>query len=202
MSHNTWLHLMVRNSVVKPLAKTSVSPNQLTTARVMTGVLAALCMAIGPQWHTVGAGIFVISAILDRIDGDLARFTNCTSNFGHRYDMVSDAISNALILVGLGVGLMDGSLGSWAILMGLIAGASVAVILWIVMRMEKIKGLRAAELPHFSGFDADDAVLLIPIFIWLGFAEYLLFISCLIAPFVAVLFFRMHQKQSRLTDNY
>tara|TARA_B100001142_G_C14202715_1_gene604460 strand:+ start:351 stop:935 length:585 start_codon:yes stop_codon:yes gene_type:complete len=194
MSHNTWLHYMVRNSVVKPLAKTSVSPNQLTTARIMTGVLAAVCLAIGPQWQTIGAGIFVISVLLDRMDGDLARLTNCTTNFGHRYDMISDAISNVLILIGLGVGLMGGNLGSWAGCMGLVAGVSVAAILWIVMRIEKVKGLRAAELPNFSGFDADDAVLLIPIFIWLGFAEYLLFISSVIAPFVAILFFRMYIK--------
>jgi phosphatidylglycerophosphate synthase len=201
MSHNTWLHHMVRNSVVKPLAKTSVSPNQLTTARIVTGVIAAVCMAYGPQWHTIGGGVFVLSVLLDRIDGDLARLTKCTSQFGHRYDMFSDAICNILVLLGLGIGLIDGSLGVWAAFMGAISGASVAAILWIVMRVEEMNGMRSAELPNFSGFDADDAVLLIPIFIWLGFAESLLLISCIIAPLVSILFFRMYLKQSSLTAN-
>jgi|TARA_B110000438_G_scaffold290574_1_gene326456 phosphatidylserine synthase len=194
MSHNTWLHYIVRNSIVKPLAKTSVSPNQITTLRVITGVIAALFMASGPNWNSIGGGIFLVSVILDRVDGDLARFTDCTSPFGHRFDIISDALCNVLILLGLSIGLMGGDLGSWAILMGCVSGASVATILWMVMKMEEAKGARAAELPNFSGFDADDAVLLIPIFIWLGFAEDLLIISSIISPLVSIFFFRKYRQ--------
>ena len=197
MSHNTWLHFVVRYSVVKPLAKTSISPNQLTTLRVITGVTAFVCMAIGPQWQALGGGFFVLSVLLDRVDGDLARLTKSTSYFGHRYDMISDAVCNSLVLLGLGVGLRDGDFGAWAALMGMLAGASVASILWMVMKMEEASGERTAELPNYFGFDADDAVLLIPIFVWLGFAEGLLATACIIAPLVTVLYFLMYCRHFR-----
>jgi archaetidylinositol phosphate synthase len=193
---------MVRNSIVKHLVGTSVSPNQITAIRVMTGVIAAIFMAGGPQWQSIGGCIFLVSVILDRIDGDLARLTECTSHFGHRFDMISDAICNVLVFLGLGIGLMGGDLGSWAILIGGVSGASVVTILWVVMKMEEASGARAAELSNFSGFDADDAVLLIPIFIWLGYAESLLIISCFIAPLVSLLFLRMYRRQSYLPNDY
>ena len=196
MSHNTWIHRIARVTVVKPLVSTRVTPNQLTTARLATGIAAAAAVGSGVDpWRDVGAAIFVLSVLLDRADGDLARLTGRTSPSGHRYDMIADAVSNALILIGLGVGLRDGGFGSWAVPMGFQAGLAVAAILWMVMRIEELEGARAAELPSFWGFDADDAVLLIPVFIWLGQAEGLLLAAALIAPLVAILFFGLLRRK-------
>ena len=198
MSHNTWIHRMVRPMVVKPLAGTPVTHNQLTTARLLAGLTAAGIMAIGPAWQGIAAGVFVLSVVLDRADGDLARLTGKTSPGGHRYDMIADAVCNALILIGLGIGLREGR--EWSIPMGVLAGRSVAAILWMVMRMEEMGGHRAAELPSLGGFDADDAVLLIPVFVWLGIADGLLTAAAVIAPLVALLFFVMYWRQLRAAE--
>jgi len=195
MSHNTWIHRIVTPLVVRPLAATPVTPNQVTTARLLAGIAAAVLMALGPAWQGIAAGVFVLSVILDRTDGALARLTGKTSPGGHRYDMIADAACNALILIGLGIGLRGGEYGLMAIPMGALAGLSVAAILWMVMRMEDAGGARAAELPSFYGFDADDAVLLIPVFIWLGHPEGLLTAAAIIAPLVAVLFVGMFRRQ-------
>ena len=200
MSHNTWIHRAVRIGIVKPLAKTPVTPNQVTTVRLAAGIIAAAFMAAGSEWQAIGGAVFVLSVILDRADGDLARLTGKTSPGGHRYDMIADATCNAWILIGLGMGLQDGGYGPWATPMGVLAGSSVAAILWKVMRMEDLNGTRAAELPSFWGFDADDAVLLIPVFVWLGMAEGLLTTAAIIAPLVAVLFFGMFRRQLRAAE--
>lgn len=198
MSHNTWIHRVARVTVVKPLVHTAVTPNQVTTARLLTGIAAAVVIGAGsPLWQHVGAAVFVLSVVLDRADGDLARLTGRTSASGHRYDMIADAVSNALVLIGLGIGLRDGGFGLLSVPMGLMAGVSVAAILWLVMRIEELEGARAAELPSVAGFDVDDAVLLIPVFIWLGQAEGLLAAAFFIAPLVAVLFFAMYRKKLR-----
>lgn len=198
MSHNTWIHRVARVTVVKPLVHTAVTPNQVTTARLLTGIAAAVVIGAGsPLWQHVGAAVFVLSVVLDRADGDLARLTGRTSASGHRYDMIADAVSNALVLIGLGIGLRDGGFGLLSVPMGLMAGVSVAAILWLVMRIEELEGARAAELPSLAGFDVDDAVLLIPVFIWLGQAEGLLAAAFFIAPLVAVLFFAMYRKKLR-----
>ena len=198
MSHDTWIHRAARVAIVKPLIQTPVTPNHLTTARLFTGIAAAVMIGAGVSvWRDIGAAVFVLSVVLDRADGDLARLAGKTSASGHRYDMIADAVSNALILIGLGAGLRGGDFGSWAVPMGFLAGLSVVAILWTVMRIEEMGGHRAAELPSFRGFDVDDAVLLIPLFIWLGKAEELLIAAAVIAPLVAVLFFGMFRRELR-----
>jgi len=198
MSHNTWIHRAVRVTVVKPLVHTPVTPNHLTTMRLLTGIAAAIFMAMGEaRWLDIGAWVFILSVILDRADGDLARLTGRTSPFGHRYDIIADAVCNALILTGLGVGLRGGEYGFWSIPLGALAGLSVVAILWIVIRIEEMEGRGAAELPCIAGFDVDDAVLLIPVFIWIGQPEVLLLASVLVAPLVAGIFFGLYWKKLR-----
>lgn len=47
MSHDTWIHKIARAAIVRPLAKTSVTPNQVTTVRLIAGVGAAMAVAHG-----------------------------------------------------------------------------------------------------------------------------------------------------------
>ncbi len=189
MSHNTWIHRGVR-VFVRPIANTAVTPNQLTFVRLLTGIGAAVTIGIGiTPWEHIGAGIFVISVILDRADGELARMTGKTSRGGHVLDLSADALCNVLILVGLGVGLRESAYGGWAVPMGLIAGAAVATILWMTIRMEELEGRRAAERGNLAGFDPDDAILAIPVFVWLGFSAGLLMAATICAPLVALFFF-------------
>jgi archaetidylinositol phosphate synthase len=174
---------------VRPLARTRVTPNHITTLRLATGLAAAAMIAVGGDyWPVVGGVAFVISVVLDRADGELARIANKGSPFGHVYDLVADAACNAAVLAGVGIGLRGGQFGAWAVPMGLLAGASVAFILWAVMRVEAAEGSRAAELPAIGGFDGDDAVLLIPLAIWLGGSVPLLVAATICAPAVALFF--------------
>jgi len=189
ISHNTWIHRIARITIVQPLAKTSVTPNQLTTVRLIAGVAAAAALAVGsPFWQQAGAGIFILSMLLDRADGDLARLTGRTSPGGHTYDLIADSLSNALFFAGLGIGLRGGEQGLWAVPLGMLAGGAVAAILWMVMRIEESDGARAAELGGFAGFDPDDAILIAPIAILLGMPEGLLLAAAIGAPAFALFF--------------
>ncbi len=188
MSHDTWIHHVAR-VVVRPLARTAVTPNQLTTVRLATGIAAAGILAVGRDpWPDVGAGVFMLAMVLDRADGELARLTGKTSPFGHTYDLAADALCNALIFVALGVALRDGVYGYWAIPMGAAAGLAVAAILGMVVRIEKSEGARAAELGGIAKFDPDDAMLVVPIAVWLGGASILLAAAAVGAPLFAILF--------------
>lgn len=189
ISHNTWIHHIAR-SLVRPLAGTPVTPSHLTTLRLATGVAAAGAFAVGESpWQHVGGGLFLVSMVLDRADGELARLTGATSARGHAYDLIADAVSNALVLAGIGVGLRESALGLWAIPMGLLAGVSVAAILGLVMAVEDRVGQGAAELKSFAGFDVDDATLAIPIAVWLGWSVPLILSAAVVAPVVAAYFF-------------
>ncbi len=186
MSHDTWLHRSVR-AAVRPLAATSIEPNHITTARLATGLLAAGLFAVGGQTMLYwAAGSFLLSMLLDRADGELARSSGKTSPWGHKYDLITDAVSNALVFVGIGAGLRHGSFGSVSILMGVIAGAAIVCILGWTTHIENVHGARAAELRLARGFDPDDAMLIVPIATMLGLLEPLLVAACAGAPLFAL----------------
>ena len=198
MSHNTWIHKIARVTIVRPLAKTSVTPNQVTTVRIIAGVGAAMALAYGdPAWSSYGALLFMLSMLLDRADGDLARMTGRTSPGGHTYDLFADAFCNALIFVGLGIGLRESGFGLWAIPMGALAGGAVATILMLVIRIENLQGARAAEIGGIFGFDPDDAMLTIPVLVLLGWSEGLLVAAAIGAPAFALFFIFLFRKALR-----
>ena len=197
MSHNTWIHRLVQ-PMVRPLVGSPVSPNQITTLRLATGLGAAAAYADGSSfWLTAGGFIFIISMLLDRADGILARLSGKMSKFGHYYDLISDSFCNAAIFTGLGIGLREGPLGWWAAALGLMAGVAVVFILGVVMWAEAQKGQRAAELRSVAGFDAEDSTALIPICVWLGWGLPLLCVSAAVTPIFAVYFVWLHRHRLR-----
>ena len=182
MSHNTWIHRIVRPAA-QVLKGTPVTPNQITWLRLGAGVAAALALADGrTNWMNWGAGLFLFGFFLDRLDGELARASGRTSAFGHKLDLVSDGLCNALAFVGLGVGLGAGPWGGWAVLFGLAAGLAIAAILTLIVRLERLGGERAGELGSAAGFDPDDGMLVFPLLIWIGQAEALLLAAVIVTP--------------------
>jgi phosphatidylglycerophosphate synthase len=169
------------------LAQTPVTPNQLTWLRLLSGIGAALAFAQGEEvWRHWGAALFLLSFLLDRADGQLARLSGKTSAYGHKLDLASDSLANGLAFLGLGIGLRDGAFGLWALGMGALAGLAVGAVLLLVVRIEASEGERAAELGSKAGFDPDDGMLAVPLFIWLGLEEPLLVLAAVGAPVFAV----------------
>lgn len=157
--------------------------------RLLTGVGAAAAFASGDvSWQYIGAFVFVVSLALDRADGELARLGGTSSPWGHKFDLVADAASNALVFIGLGIGAREGGLGSEGVLLGALAAAALVAVLVMVLRIEARQGPHQAELPSFAGFDADDALLIIPVAVWLGGVEPLLVAAAIGTPAFALFF--------------
>ena len=183
------MHKFVRIGV-KPLTKTAITPNQITTLRLISGLGAALLFSIGQESYTiVGSGIFILSLLLDRADGILARLTRKTSKFGHKYDLIADTISNAMSFVGIAAGLRHGQLDDLAIILGFVAGLSVATVFFLVIRIEALQGDRSAEIKSTAGFDPDDGMLIVPVALLLGFGNELIISAAIGAPIFGIFFF-------------
>ena len=73
--------------------------------------------------------------------------------------------------------------------MGLVAGIAVATVLSVVLRVEEVAGERAGEIEVSASFDADDALLLVPVLIWIGWSEALILAASIGAPAFAVFMF-------------
>jgi len=132
--------------------------------RTLIGVAAAFAFANGsPGWASAGAWLFVVSNFVDHTDGELARMTGQTSQFGHYYDLASDALVHVLLFVGIGYGLRAGVLGDWGLWMGLLSGSAVAFIFWLHMHMESVLGKQGAKLPDAGLVEIEDVLYLLPL---------------------------------------
>ncbi len=167
-------------------APLGITPNQITTLRLITGLAAAACFAAGSRSaFDIGGGIFVLSMLLDRADGELARQTGQTSKGGHRYDLACDWIGTVVAFLGIGIGLA-GSLGEIAIALGLAAGLGAGVLFWQsnVLKLDNPPGYRAPNGRIL--FDPDDAMLALPVCIWLGLTASVLIVAATLAPGLAI----------------
>ncbi len=185
MSHDTAVHRAIRPAI-RVLAKTRVVPDHLTALRFATALGAAVAFAQGARgWISVGAGLFLISALLDRADGELARQTRRFRQHGYRYDLLSDCAAGVLSFIGLGFGAMGGPLGPWALVFGLVAGLGVTILFWQI----DVRGER--ELPGIAGaggravIDPDDAMLLVPPLLWCFGADAVLWPAGTLTPALA-----------------
>ena len=93
--------------LIYPLRNTFVTPNYLTTLRLFFGLLAGFFFSIGEYLYSnAGACCFVFSNFLDHADGELARLKNETSIKGHTYDLISDALVNIFLFIGISIGCL------------------------------------------------------------------------------------------------
>jgi phosphatidylglycerophosphate synthase len=169
--------------LILPLVNTPVTPNHLTTLRLLTGIAAAVAFAMGDYFWTVWGGVlFAFSALLDRADGELARLSGKISASGHWYDLYCDALVNVVLFIGIGFGLTESVLSHWAWKMGLLSGLSIAVTFWIMFRLYE-SGDHPSEVFNYpDGFDLDDALFLVCIFAWFDGMLPLLIASSVCAP--------------------
>ncbi len=177
----------VANFLVRPLRNTGVTPNHITTLRLLTGLAAAGAFAVGHKsWVNWGALLFVVSNVIDHADGELARLTGKTSKWGHYYDLYSDALVQILLFVGMGYGLRDSGLGTWGLPMGIVAGLSIAVIFFLRMIIEDRKGKSAIEQPYFAGFEMEDVLYLLVPVTWFGWLPHFLMAAAVGSPIFAL----------------
>jgi phosphatidylglycerophosphate synthase len=185
--YTSWTHRLARVSV-RPLVGTRVTPNNLTTARIATGVGACAAFMVGDQeWEVWGGFLWLVSCFLDRADGELARLGGLSSPGGHLYDYYSDVAINALFFVAIGVGLRDGYFGPSSIALGLVAGSTVAIASILSERLEKLAATGEKAYAGVLGFDFDDVLYLFAPAVWLGWSAPLLVGAAVGGPVFAVL---------------
>jgi len=184
MSANTVIHRIVRPAV-RAIAPTGIRPNTITTVRLITGIAAAVALGWDAGfWQGIGAAIFLLSMLLDRADGELARQTGQSSAAGHRYDLFSDCFSNVIAFAGIGIG-QAAVLGPTGIVLGALAGAAIGAI-FLQLHVLRIGNLRGYTLAPGILVDPDDLLALVPVLIWAGAAVPMLWAAAIVTPGAAL----------------
>ena len=108
------------------LAKTKVTPNQMTWAAFGIALLSFVSFVLG---NNIIAGLLVqLSSIVDGIDGSLARLKGMTSEFGGFLDSVLDRYADILIVLGLTLWSLSHETYSGIWLAGLLAITGIICI--------------------------------------------------------------------------
>jgi len=121
--------------------------NALTVLRiVLVPFLAWALVADGGhtvQWRLVAAGIFVVAAVTDRIDGDIARRSGMVTDLGKLLDPIADKL-----LVGTALVLLSvlGDLPWWVTIVILVREVGITVMRFFLLRYLVLPASRGGKV--------------------------------------------------------
>ncbi|MGW6569581.1 DUF5941 domain-containing protein [Streptomyces sp. NPDC054975] len=100
-------------------ARRGLTPNQVTTASLLTALIAAGCAATGERGGYVAAGVLLlVSFVLDCTDGQLARYSLQYSTMGAWLDATFDRAKEYAFYAGLALGAARDGDDVWALALG------------------------------------------------------------------------------------
>lgn len=196
--------------IVRRLASTSVTPNQITIISVAIGLAGApFFVSALWQWQTVGALLFLLHSIVDGCDGELARLRFQESRWGGVLDFWGDNIVHIVTFACMAVGWSLSVSATWPLWLGAAAvfgnAGSAALVYWRQMRVKAESG------PLFTSVSADsdrrlawildaatrrDFIYLVLALALLGKSDWFLLLAALGAPvfFLLLIFLAMRER--------
>jgi phosphatidylglycerophosphate synthase len=130
----------------KLLVRTQISPNQVSIASILIGVSSAWFFATGN--FLAGALIFQLCAVIDCVDGDLARALFKQSRLGKWLDLGGDQVVHFSVFVAIGVGVARTEPSVPALMLG--ASAALGVLLCFAMIVRALRQPAAQRGPHLN----------------------------------------------------
>ena len=115
---NTYLLRPVAGFIVSLLYKTSVTPNQVTVASTVAGLIAAAIYLNNEALTTAVAGLMVtVKDVLDSADGQLARAKGQYTRIGRFLDSIGDFVVDLALFGALGWILYRSTGDTWMLML-------------------------------------------------------------------------------------
>ena len=143
-----------------PLARTRVTPNQVTFATLVVFLAGAAMMAACPAHGALLASVVILelSYVLDCVDGQLARWKGTSSPVGAHLDFLMDEIKAFVLVAAVAIRLWRGApAAGWPadrwLLEGLLGLAAVAtaISLTTFVRRPEYAAATGAAVAHGAG---------------------------------------------------
>ncbi len=170
------LYGRIAKSVAKRLAKTRITPNQVTILSLFLGLISGLLFSFGYQIYLIiGIVLLQLSVFLDYLDGNLAREKNSMSAFGCWLDSFGDRIIDFFVFFGLAWGAFSitGNYLIW-ILCSLILGGHYLIVfnyLAVIVSIYEMRITKKIETSRFMkifGYSRSNIYLLLVVFVLLN----------------------------------
>jgi archaetidylinositol phosphate synthase len=184
--NQTYAHAVAR-WLVRPLLGTWVRPNHLTVLRIGIGLTSCALLATGMATYEFWSGIlWIVACMLDRADGELARIGNLRSELGKTLDFYSDLLLDAAWFLAAGCALGSHTLHGQAIPLGVFTAVSMGVAIGMseLYERQSIPGVKAFY--GLARFHPDDALFLMPLFVWSHTLAPVLVAASVFTPILAV----------------
>ncbi|MEE4300756.1 MAG: hypothetical protein V2J24_15055 [Pseudomonadales bacterium] len=182
MTGNGWFGKLTAAGIARPARYLGVTRRHLGALRLLLGVFTAALLLAGPAYFAVAAGLYLGGFLLAHGEAQLAGLSDEPDAAADRFAFLGNVTSNVLAFACLGVGLQlsgdpfqlsDPGLPA-PLMLGSLAALAVAVLPWLVQRLEVIDGRPSPEFDGVLGFDGGDIAALVPIALWAGWQEGLL----------------------------
>jgi phosphatidylglycerophosphate synthase len=197
------------------LARTPVTPNQITLVSAAVGLAAApFFLSAAPLWQTVGALLFLAHSILDGCDGELARLRFQESRWGGILDFWGDNVVHAAIFGCMALGWSRAIGADWPLGLGATAvlGAlgSASFVYWRVMRPKRGEGPlyvsvarehKSRLVSMLDSLSRRDFIYLVLALSLFGKAAWFLALAAIGAPVFFAMLLVVAAKESRLARN-
>ena len=177
----------IAEKVVKYIAQTSITPNQVSTFSLLLAALAAVFFSFGIYvFSVIGSILFIFSKFLDHVDGQLARELKKESKFGWYYDSFVDTATYILMFVGISAGIPPGTFESKFfsivdfdlqnyLLFSAIIASIFNTFLGIIHKFRTSKDFYG--FPETDKVALEDGVNLIGPITWIGFINFFFLIA-------------------------
>ncbi|MGD2185949.1 MAG: CDP-alcohol phosphatidyltransferase family protein [Desulfobacterales bacterium] len=149
----------------KILIHAPLTPNQISVISMMIGLWAAYCFNLGNYAAgIIGALLLQVSAIIDCVDGDIARILYKESRLGKWLDISADQVVHVALFAAIAIGLKRQGSSAPVLLLGISAVIGALLSFGVVVRgMVVPKNRQNAKLQKLidSTTNRDFSVLLL-----------------------------------------
>ncbi len=121
------------------LIRIGVRPNSITTVGALVVIGSAVAFGLGSI--RLGAGLLLLSGVLDTLDGDVARATGQTTRFGAFYDSTLDRVGDGATFIGIAAFLLTGPEVRFRVLGAVICMVAVLASLLVSYARARAEGL-------------------------------------------------------------
>lgn len=166
-------------NVGRVIARTGVTPNQLTLIGLLLNVIVAVVIATGE--FRLGGVLLLIASAFDMLDGAVARATGAISRVGGFLDSTLDRYSEIVVYLGVLIYLLDTDDARTASILIAVASSGALMISYARARAEAI-GYTAAV-----GIAArPERVVLLALFLIVGWTIWALWLLAIVTHITAI----------------
>ncbi len=192
-----WFNRPCGRPVSKLLIHTPITPNTVSIISIIIGVISAILFTKGTYGSMVlGALLLQLSAVIDCVDGDIARVVFKETPVGKWIDLVGDQIVHLGVFAGIALGVSKSMSSPLALWLGVSAVAGALLSFVVVLRGMKSEASTDSRLKRLidAATNRDFSVLVLllaafdltRIFLWLAaIGSHLFWITALAVQFSA-----------------